>query len=289
MASFLITFRETLEAGLVVGIVLGYLSKIGQTDHNRYVYYGIAVALLASVGGAVAFEVLAGGFEGRAEEIFEGVVMLIGAALLTTMILWMMQQKQIAQEIQQKVAAQVAQAHKMGLFLLVFFAVLREGIETVIFLGAAGASQAHSLPGALLGVASAILLAYLLFSGAKRVNVKTFFNVTSVLLILFAAGLVAHGVHELQEAHLLPVLAGELWDINPEPYPDGRLPPLHENGSIGVFLKAMFGYNGNPSLLEVLCYLAYLASVALLWRRSARSAPVTGATTSPVSGGLSRR
>lgn len=270
MASTLITFRETLEAGLVVGIVLAYLQKIRQADYNRYVYYGVGAALIASFLGAFLFQILAGGFEGRAEEIFEGVVMLIGATLLTTMILWMMQQRQVAQEIQQKVAVQVNQAHKWGLFLLVFFAVFREGIETVIFLGAASASEAQSFSGGLLGVFGAIFLAYLLFSGARQVNVKTFFNVTSLLLILFAAGLVAHGVHELQEAKVLPVLVEHVWDINPQVNLDGSFPPLHEKGSIGIFLKAMFGYNGNPSLLEVLSYAAYLGGVALLWRKLSR-------------------
>jgi high-affinity iron transporter len=132
--SFIISFREVLEAALVVGIILSYLVKTKQTKHNNVVYYGVISGILASIIGAFLFTKIAGGFSGRAEEIFEGVTMLAGAFLLTTMILWMMRQKHIAKEIEQRVDTEIKNTHKFGLFALVFIAVLREGIETVIFL-----------------------------------------------------------------------------------------------------------------------------------------------------------
>jgi len=267
VASLIITFRETLEAALVTGIVLSYLARTRQTRYNRVVYAGVASGLVAALIGAFLFSRLAEGFEGRAEQLFEGITMLLGALLLTTMILWMMRQRQVALELEARVAVEVAQANSWGLFSLVFLAVLREGIETVIFLGAATAASAGGeLAGALIGIGAAIALGYVAFVGARKVNIKTFFNVTSLLLILFAAGLVAHGVHELEEAGVVPALIEHVWDINPPVNPDGSYPALHENGSVGGLLKSLFGYNGNPSLTEILSYVAYLAVVAGFWR-----------------------
>ncbi len=116
IASLVITFRETLEAALIVGIVLGYLSRTKQTKHNRVVYIAVASAIGASVIGAILFTTLAGGFTGRAEAVFEGVAMLIGAALLTTMILWMMRQRNIATDLQERVTTEIATARRLGLF-----------------------------------------------------------------------------------------------------------------------------------------------------------------------------
>lgn len=269
--SFIITFRETLESALIIGIVLSYLIRTNQGRYNNIVYIGAACAIVTSVIGALLFNNIAGGFTGKVEEIFEGVTMLIGAILLTTMILWMMKQKHIAREIEHKVATELTEAHKFGLFSLIFVAVLREGIETVIFLGAASfVSTNNNLIGALAGVSAAIFLGYVIFVGSMRINLKRFFNITSVLLILFAAGLVAHGVHELQEAKIIPIIVEHIWDINPQINSDGSYPVLHEKGYIGSILKGLLGYNGNPSLIEVLSYFAYLVLVFVLWRNIKR-------------------
>ncbi len=265
--SFIITFRETLEAALVVGIVLSYLYRVKQTKHNNVVYAGIFSGLVASIIGAVLFTKLAGGFTGRAEEIFEGITMLVGALLLTTMILWMMKQKHIARELENRVATELTETHKFGLFSLVFVAILREGIETVIFLRAAIlVSTGNTMIGSLAGVIAAILLGYAIFLGSMKINLKRFFNITSILLILFAAGLVAHGVHELQEAKVVPTVIEHIWNINPPANLDGSYPILHEKGHVGSILKSLFGYNGNPSLIEVLSYLLYITLVIGLWR-----------------------
>jgi len=265
--SFIITFRETLEVALIIGIILSYLIKTKQIRYNNIVYVGIASGIVASIIGALLFNYLAGGFSGQAEKIFEGIVMLIGAILLTTMILWMMKQKHIAKELEHNVATTLAKTHKTGLFLLVFVSVLREGIETVIFLSAASfVSVDNNIIGALIGITVAIFLGYLIFVSSMKINIKKFFNITSILLILFAAGLVAHGVHELQEANIIPIVIEHVWDINPPINPDGIYPLLHEKGHIGSIFVGLFGYNGNPSLIEILSYLLYLAIIFILWR-----------------------
>lgn len=269
--SFIIVFREVLEAALIVGIILSYLVRIKQTKFNSIVYIGIGSGVLTSIIGAFLFSALAGGFSGRAEELFEGTAMIIGAILLTTMILWMRRQKHIASKLEHKISVEVTEAHKFGLFFLVFIAVLREGIETVIFLGASSfVSQGNNLLGALLGMVAAVILGYALFVGGKKIGIKKFFTVTSILLILFAAGLVAYGVHEFQEAKVLPTVIEHVWDINPAVLADGGYPLMHEKGYVGSIAKGLLGYNGDPSLLEVVSYVIYLILVTMIWTRKKR-------------------
>lgn len=252
--AFLITLREALEAALIIGIVLGYLAKIGQTRWTSHVWVGTGLAVLASAATAYLFERLVGGFEGRSEEIFEGVVMLIAVVVLTSMILWMQRQaRQIKGELQHRIDATLASGQVWGLSALAFFAVYREGVETVLFLKAAvlAGGTGGALVGGLLGILLAVAIAYLLFRTSVSFNLRQFFLITGSVLVLFAAGLLAHGIHELQEAGVVPVIIEHLWDMNGI---------LDEKGPVGSFLKALFGYNGNPSLLEVVAWLAYLTT-----------------------------
>jgi high-affinity iron transporter len=256
LAAMLITLREGLEAALIVGIVLGVLRRLGHADRSRTVWAGVLVAVVVSVAAGLLFNRLGVAFEGRAEEMFEGVVMLLAAGVLTWMIFWMQRQgRQIQAELESDVRRATAGGSAWALFGLAFVAVVREGIETVLFLTAAAFSAipAQTLVGGALGLIIALVLGWFVFAAGKRLDVRAFFRVTSVLLILFAAGLVAHGVHELQEAALLPVLVEHVWDINYI---------LDEQSAVGTFLKALFGYNGNPSLLEVVAYSVYFVVVA---------------------------
>jgi high-affinity iron transporter len=254
-AAALITLREGLEAALIVGIVLGYLRKIGHLDRQKAVWSGVAVALGASVVLAIVLQMLGADFEGRTEQIFEGVTMFLAVAILTYMVFWMRYQGQyLRQALEQEVKAAVSGQQGWALTGLAFFAVFREGVETVLFLSAAGfaAEGNGALWGGLLGLAIAVVLGWLIFNTSTRIPLRRFFDVTSLLLLFFAAGLMAHGVHEFEEAGLLPPLVAPLWDINPI---------LPENSLVGSFLKAILGYNGNPSLLEVFSYLVYWIAV----------------------------
>ena len=120
----------------------------------------------------------------------------------------------------------------------------------------------------MAGIIAAIFLGYLIFVSSLKIDLKKFFNATSIVLILFAAGLVAHGIHEFQEAGVIGIGSQEAWNLNPAINPDGSFPLLHEKGLIGSFFRDLFGYNGNPSFLEVLAYAGYLAIVAFYWKRS---------------------
>jgi high-affinity iron transporter len=273
IAALLITLREGLEAALVVGIVLGVLRKVKRTDRSRWVWIGVTAAIAASVATGLALNALGVAFEGRGEEVFEGAAMLLAAGVLTWMIFWMQRQgRNVQVELEADVRRAVTGGSRWALFSLAFVAVLREGVETVLFLTAAAfsATAAETLIGGTLGLLAAAGLGWLVFAAGRRLDLRAFFRLTSVLLILFAAGLLAHGVHELQEAAWVPTLVEHVWDINAI---------LDENGTVGAFLKALFGYNGNPSLLEVISYVAYFAviCVATRWSGSRRVATATPA------------
>lgn len=259
--SFLITLREGLEAALIVGIILAYLAKTGNRGKSGAIWMGTlgAVAVSVLAGGIIFFT--AGTIEGRPEEIFEGTAMFTAVAVLTYMIFWMRRQAiNIRTHLHAQVNTALESGSRVALGLLAFVAVGREGIETALFMFAAAktASPFAATVGGLLGLAAAVVLGFLLYRGIYRLNLRTFFNVTSVLLLLFAAGLLAHGIHEFHEAAVIPTIIEHVWDINSI---------LHESSTLGSFLRAIFGYNGNPSLVEVLAWAGYLALVGWTYFR----------------------
>ncbi|MFQ5942548.1 MAG: iron uptake transporter permease EfeU [Anaerolineales bacterium] len=264
-AAALIALREGLEAALIVGIVLGYLRKIGYLEGHRSVWVGVFAAVVASLGLAIVIQVVGMELEGRAEQIFEGATMFLAVGVLTWMIFWMRYQARlIKSSLEQNVLDAVKTGTKWGLILVAFIAVFREGVETALFLSAAAfvSEGQGTLIGAIIGLASAVLIGYLIYASTTKLDIRIFFNVTSVLLLLFAAGLLAHGIHEFQEAGIIPTLNEHVWDTNHV---------LDENSSVGQMLKAVFGYNGNPSLEEVLGYVGYWVVVVLglrLWMES---------------------
>lgn len=260
IAYALITFRETLEVGLVLGLVWSILKQANAIGLYRWLVQGLVWGLVTSAGLAVVVIRVLGSFSGSVEKVFEGIIMLVGAALLTTLIVWLAKQKSRIKALKASVSA--AAAHPWGLFFIVYTAVLREGIETILFLRAAWyATQSNIFLGATLGIGVAVGVCYAMFKGFCRVPVRSFFTVSSVLLIVFAAGLVAHGIHELQSGGVFPVVFGELWNINPVVVSEGVYPLWHEKGSIGGVLKGLFGYNGNPYGMELIAYTVYLIAV----------------------------
>lgn len=272
LAAFVIMLRETLEAALIIGIISSFLVRTNQKKYLIQVAGGSVVGVAASLLAAILFNRFSQGFSGKTEALFEGITMIVGALLITTMIFWMMNQYNIAKDIEKQVSKRVSGTFGVGIFFLVFISILREGVESVIFLAALSfTTGGNNLLGALLGMATAIVLGYFLFLGSLKISIKKVFTFTNILLILFAAGLVAHGVHELQEAGIIPIYIEHVWDINPAVAKEGSYPLLHENGYIGSILKGLFGYNGNPTLLEVTVYTTYIIGVLLVWRKKTRS------------------
>ena len=259
LAALIITFRETLEASLVVGILLAYLSKTENTKHKKFIWAAVGLGILISVILAIVFETYFGGFEGMVEEVYEGVIMLVAAALVSWMIVWMLRQRRnLRKNLENKMQTHIEKDHPWGMFFLTLASVAREGIETVIFLKAASlqANGANIVLGGIIGIVIAIVVSVLLFEGITKFEIRKFFTITSVILILFAAGLLAHGLHEFQEAGLIPTVIEHLWDTNSI---------LNEKGTLGSIMKGLFGYNGNPSLIEVLSYWGYLIAIFGAW------------------------
>jgi high-affinity iron transporter len=262
LASSLITLREGLEAALIVGIVLGYLRKTGHLDRQASVWAGVASALLVSLAAALALNAIGAGFSGRGEQIFEGVAMALAAGILTWMIFWMQRQsRQIRGDLEAGVRRAVEAGAAGGLFWLAFVAVVREGLETALFLTAAvfTATAADTVIGGVIGLLLAIVIGWLIYLGTTRLPVATFFQVTGAVLVVFAAGLVANAVGEFQEAGLLPGIVEHLWSTAAW---------LDDNSTLGSALHSLVGYASAPSLLQVLAYVTYYLGLWLGFQRA---------------------
>ena len=266
----IISLREGIEAALIIAIMLSYLRKSNQTNLRKYVLSGTIVAIIASLGVAVVVGLLWGIFEGSMLNVFEGVVVLIAAILLTTMIVWMWNAgARVTQEIEDSMESSVVKQSGIGLALLSFSLVFREGVELSLFSMAIVIQEGiESYIGIALGLLLAVILGIGIYKGSLRISIGSLFKWTSIFLILFAAGMIAYGIHELQEAGLLLIGPIEVWNINPPLLPDGSYPLLHDKGAIGGLAKALLGYNGNPSALEVVAYVAYLGvAVTYIWKK----------------------
>lgn len=210
---------------------------------------------------AVAMRAVGATLEEPLEQIFEGTTMLLAVGVLTWMVFWMRYQARFIQsDLERKVQAAVTRGQNWGLFALTFIAVFREGLETALFLAANtfAADAASTLSGALIGLAIAVAAGVLIYVYAVRLNVKLFFDVTSLFLLIFAAGLLAYGVHEFQEIGWLPILTSTAWDTRWL---------LSDKSALGSLLRALVGYNDNPSVLEVASYIGYWVIVlqAICW------------------------
>ena len=268
LPSYLLSLREGLEVALIIGIVLGALTKIRRSELAPSVWLGTLSAVGVSILTAVLLTSFGLSLEDEAEQIFEGITMLIAAGVLTWMIFWMRKQARFLKgELEAGVNKAAASVGKRSMFWLAFIAVVREGIELALILTAAffasdqsqvTTSALQTLSGTILGLGTAALLGWALFASTVRLDLRRFFQVTSILLILFAAGLVAHGVHEFNEAGWIPAVIEHVWDINPV---------LDETSVVGQLIRTLFGYNGNPSLTEMIAYFVYLVVVSIFWWR----------------------
>ena len=312
MAELIIVFREVLEGSLIVGILYTYLRKTDQSEAISRLWQGVLAALVASVIGSFIFQIFADGFEGRAGKLFEGIIMIIAAAVLGSMIVWMAKNRNIADDLKDKANEALSGENVgYGIFVLAFVSVFREGIETILFLYGiiikeGGLNITLSFVGAALGIG----LSFMIFVQGRKVPLKTFFNVTSILLIFVAAGMFTYGVHELESAKVIPYIGGSVqensdnviatringdekvfnfennsdnkvvmskakkwasrvWDLNPPKNNDGTYPIMHDKGAVGGLMKGLFGYNGDPSLIEVIAWILAAGGLGFAWRKTA--------------------
>ena len=269
--ALLITLREGLEAALIVAIVLAYLKTLNRESDFRTVWAGTLTAVAISlIAGVVVFSAV-GGLAGAAEEITEGVIALTAAGVLTWMIFWMGRQaRYIKGNLQSKVDDAIAGGSTVALAMIAFVAVLREGLETALFLlstSVGSESNAGQLVGGLIGLAVAFAIGYLVYKGSRRVNLRTFFRVTGILILFFAAGLLAKGVHEFQEV-------GWIGSLNEHVYDVSSVTLLNPDAStFGEFLKGLFGWSASPSIEMIVVYFAFLIPVGWTFLRGTRAVP----------------
>ena len=263
-ANYLIGLREGLEAALVVSILVAYLVKSGRADRLRPVWAGV----LAAVGVSLAFGALltftSQSLSFEAQEAFGGILSIIAVAFVTWMIFWMRRTARgLSKELRQRVDTALA-IGAGALALTAFLAVGREGLETSLFIWSAVQSTGQGVQpvvGATLGLLTAVVLGYLFYKGAVRINLSKFFTWTGAALIIVAAGVLAYGVHDLQEAGVLPGLNSLAFDIS------GAVPPDSWHGTL---LRGTVNLTAETTWLQALAWLAYVIPVTILFFRPAR-------------------
>ena len=274
LSGLLTGLREGVEAALIVSIILAYLAKTGNQRHFGRIWLGAGAAVAISVVVGLLLFVTIGGFEEPAEQIFEGFAMVIAASVVTWMLFWMRRTAaNIKGELQAGVDRALVQGGILGLSLLAFTAVIREGIETALFLmgqaTAAGTEAWSTLIGAIIGLAIAVAIGYALYRGARVINLRTFFTWTGIALIFIAAGLLSHGIHEFIEAGWITFGTGTAFDIGAI-LPHESTPENGILGVIGSILRALVGYTSSPEWITFLAWLVYVVVVLYLYTRPVR-------------------
>ena len=278
-AALLIMLREGFEAALVVAIVFAYLRRIGRLDLARSVWQGVALATAAAFAVGITVRITVGSLEGDARLRAFAAISALAAVVLTWMVFWMRRQSRLIKgDLEHKVDAAIRSDHtRRAIVAVALVAVLREGIEAALFLIAAGADESGGpiVLGALAGLALASLLAYVVYWGGRSMPMKAFFTVTGLVLIVFAAGLVAKTVLFLQTS-------GDLGSFNLNGvYDVTAYRWLTQQTEEGKFLAAMFGWDPRPSIEQVVAWTAFAAPVTWLFLRrgpAPRPAPVRAST-----------
>ena len=277
-ASFLITLREGLEIAIVLAILLSYLVKSNRANEAQAVWRGAGVAAMLCLAAGVVIHLATGGLHGSAEKAVEMVIAAAAASVLTWMIFWMRtHSRSMGAELRQQVDEATTTT---ALAAIAFVAVLREGLETALFLLSAenaSSSGTSVVIGGLLGLAVAAVLGRLFYIGGNRINLRTFFNVTGILLVLFAAGLVGKAFHEFRE--MMTIESGWIWQ------PVWTVESgIWSSGTFYDFMKGFFGWHAETERIRLIAYFAYLIPVGYLFLRGSRTtAPQPVETREPAS------
>ena len=259
LATFFLMLREGLEAALIVGIVAAYLVKIGRRDALPKVALGVGAALALSVAIGVVVTLTIQQLPRTLQSSLEGLAAILAVGVLTWMLFWMRRQgRALKGELEHGVDLAISEGTTFALVGLAFVAVIREGVETVLFLIpilSFNGTGMDTVFGGILGLVIAAAFGYAIFVAGVRVNLRRFFTVTGTVLIFVSAGLVAFAIAEFAEAGLF-ANSGVAFDLN------GILP---DGGPIGSVLRGLFGYRSAPTPLELLGYVAYLVPVLVLF------------------------
>ncbi|HEY6574587.1 MAG TPA: iron uptake transporter permease EfeU [Mycobacterium sp.] len=273
LANFLIGLREGLEAALIVSILIAYLVKSGRRHLLPQIWIGVGIAVAVSLAFGAALTFGPKGLTFEAQELIGGLLSIVAVVFVTWMIFWM---AKAARTLSGELRAQLdkaADAGRWSLTVVAMLAVGREGLETALFLWAATqaaaggtGSTAGPLLGAALGLVLAMVLGYLIYRGALKINLGRFFTWTGAFLIVIAAGVLAYGVHDLQEAGLLPGLNNLAFDVS------GVIPPTSWYGTV---LKGVFNFSPATTVLQAAAWLLYfIPTLAIfLYQKRQRTHP----------------
>lgn len=275
-ANFLIGLREGLEASLVVGILVAYLVKADRRDRLPQLWLGVGAAALLSLGFGALLTFGPQGLTFEAQEAIGGSLSIVAVGLITWMIIWM---AKTARTLKSSLSNELAGAVERGglaVAVMALLAVGREGLETALFLWAGAQATGRTtapLLGALLGLAVAVGLGWAIYRGAIRLNLGVFFKWTGLFLIFVAAGVLAYGIHDLQEANILPGLHTLAFDVSSTIAPDGVL---------GTILKGIFNFTPATTVLQAVAWVIYVAVtltlyIRMVWRAPARPTPAPAA------------
>ncbi|MGW6643033.1 iron uptake transporter permease EfeU [Streptomyces iakyrus] len=269
-SNYLIGLREGLEASLVVCILIAYLVKTDRKDALKPIWTGIAVAIALAFGFGCALEFGSQELTFQAQEALGGSLSILAVGLVTWMVFWM---RRTARHLKSELHGRLDAALAMGTGALVataFLAVGREGLETALFVWASIHAASDGTPRPLLGVAlgllTAVFLGWLFYRGALRINLARFFTWTGGMLVVVAAGVLAYGVHDLQEADFLPGLTDKAFDIS------GTIPP---DSWYGTLLKGILNFQPDPTTLQVTVWLLYLIPTLTLFLAPPRTTAPT--------------
>lgn len=260
--NFLIGLREGLEASLVVAILVAYLRKTGRGDRLPAVAVGVGAAVALSLGFGALLVFTSNELPFKQQELFGGGMSIIAVCFVTWMIFWMKRNsRSLATELHTK-TDHALQGGMLAMAATAFLATGREGLETALFLWPSlRASGYHAGTGAVAGIVASVVLAWLIYRRAVHLNLATFFKVTGAGLVVVAAGVLAYGVHDLQEADVVPGLGARAFDVS------NTIPP---SSWYGTLLKGIFNFQPDPTWLQVVVYLAYLIPVMAIFLLPAR-------------------
>lgn len=268
LVPFLIMMREGIEAALIVGIIAGYLRQTGRSQWMPLVWIGIAVAVLLSIAVGIVLDLVSAEFPQREQELFEAIVGLVAVCILTSMVFWMRKAaRSIKAQLQHSVDTALDGHDAKGLALIgmAFFAVAREGLESVFFLLATFQQDVglEAPIGALAGVLVAVGVGFAIYWGGVRLNLKRFFRWTGLFILVVAAGLLAGSLRALHEAGLWNGLQEIAFDLS-------HVLPI--DGPLGSVLAGIFGYQDTPAVGEVAVYLLFLIVTVPLFLSGGRVA-----------------
>ena len=286
IGNLLIGLREGLEAALVVTILLAYLKKTDRMHLAPRIWAGVGFAVAVSLGFGALLSFGPKGLSFKAQEAIGGTLSILAVALVTWMVFWMAKAARTLSGELKSALDGAAQGHWWQLALVAALAVGREGLETALFLWAAtrtaaaeGGSTTAPLVGALIGLAIAVLIGYLLYRGAVKINLGKFFQITGYFLVLVAAGVLAYGLHDLQEAAILPGLHSNPYDLS-------HVSWLSLSSVPGTLLKGIFNFSVTPTWLEFIAWWLYVIIVGIgfhLRVRGSKPAPAVKPSPTPAS------